>query len=898
LRLSDYFDDRGSPRFRRLGLSFAAKQHDDIRDTFGSRMEGDFSSPGRREFISARAAHRASEAMEKDAIKTRERTQNLLQQLSNMDKHLVKDVCERQLQMIFCEIPQFSKYLPPGVQQPDLLPAEIHKEEEYKDRRAAERWNAYFGDKNWVEGGKMGWLLPRKEILQLNETLIVWSRATRGINYPLGMDRSTFVRFLLDCGLVDQEKVPLFWAVQIFDSVARPVRVCPADATWAMTAPAMFAVNRWTLMSVLDPIIRQHFDSSNSSGFMSWLTSAVQHLPSYIREETLERVLKTPVTDCNEEFNDAKVRGQNSPMPPSVDGVTHMSENEIPNMEVQVTGIGGAISGYNIPPWLQPPERPVSSLNTTRQTLTREWLVQSMLAEPEVLNIIMQYFPIFRKLHESYAPEGNMHYPKFMQFCLDFRLAPELVPCEFVKVLYESAQCTDALFLPPVQSESGQPVRRSASKETVSSTITRGSRRPRPVESIESHDGVGSRRARSRASGTGSLRQHLEENTDSMAAGETPIPDVPEVPASFGPNSFVEVIFKTTFNYLGFYGNIAQQSTGAYARAVWTISYLHFVFSHLHDSLQRRSTHGEPIPDLPLITALRAVPKQGWQWPAPIDPKSLSKPLLQRVVMPFASEGQHRAKRRRLNIHAPKLKPSMHTATSIRVLHFASKLKPMSNDTREDLAEEFATQRGSKLVREEDCKTSAATSVAHSHSSSDDDSHDPLLSIDSSPFSGPDPVAAARKLAGSGIGTVRKKSIDERPSSGPQPAPKSDTEAWPLEDLFQAEAGLPTISKERCTLCSENTLRCPWGNPGCRGCSIIDGLTLEMHPLSNLIKETPRGIKISKPKAVGRMPLVWRRDGFTPPPVKGASRESLRSRAGSSRATTARSWKERTGGIH
>lgn len=404
-----------------------------------------------------------------------------------------------------------------------------------------------------------------------------------------------------------------------------------------------------------------------------------------------------------------------------------------------------------------------------------------------------------------------------------------------------------------------------------------------------------------------SLRQHLEENTDAMAAGETPIPDVPEVPASFGPNAFVEVIFKTTFNYLGFYGNIAQQSTGAYTRAVWTISYLHFVFSHLHDSLHRRSTQGVPVPDLPLITALRAVPKQSWQWPAPIDPDSWSKPLLQRVVMPLASEGQHRSKRRRLNLHAPKLRPSMHTATSIRVLHFASKLKPMSNHTGEELADELATQRRSKLVQEEDCKTSAATSsVAHSHSSSDEDLHDPPLSIDSSPFSGHDPVSAARKLTGLGLGTARKKSNGELPTSGPQPAPKGDTEAWPLEDLFQAEAGLPTILKGNCTLCGENTLQYPWGNPGCRGCSIIDSLTLDMHPLSNLIKETTRGIRISKPKAVGRMPLVWRRDGFTPPPVKGASRDSLRSRAGSSRATTARSsrattarsWKERTGAVH
>jgi len=270
--------------------------------------------------------------------------------------------------------------------------------------------------------------------------------------------------------------------------------------------------------------------------------------------------------------------------------------------------------------------------------------------------------------------------------------------------------------------------------------------------------------------------------------------------------------------------------------------------------------------------------------------------------MPVASEGQHRAKRRRLNLHAPKLKPSTHTATSIRVLHFASKLKPTPKDTGK------GKRRRSKPVPEEQehGKTSDATSsAAHSCSSSDDSSPE-------SPSSGRDlaVVSAARKSASLVWGARKSSNFDEeRPASGSQPAPKNDAEAWPLEDLFQAEAGLPTISKGRCTLCGENTLRCPWGNPGCRGCSIIDGLTLDMHPLSNLIRQRPGGSKVGKPKAVGRMPLVWRRDGLTPPPVKIASRESLRSRAASARPSprsarapagrsTAKSWKEKTGAVH
>lgn len=218
LKLSNYFDECGRPRFRRLGVSFAAKQHPDIKELFGSQIENGASARSSREFefIGTRAAHRASEALERDAISSRGRTRKLLEQMSSMDKHIVEDVRERQLELIFGDMPHFSDYLPPGVQLADLLPAEIRKEVEYKDRRDAQRWNSYFTESGWIEGDKMGWLLPQEHILQLNEALTVWARAARGMNYTLGVDRSTFVRFILDCGLVDQQKVPLFWAVKIF----------------------------------------------------------------------------------------------------------------------------------------------------------------------------------------------------------------------------------------------------------------------------------------------------------------------------------------------------------------------------------------------------------------------------------------------------------------------------------------------------------------------------------------------------------------------------------------------------------------------------------------------------------------------------------------------------------
>ncbi|CAK0800079.1 unnamed protein product, partial [Prorocentrum cordatum] len=62
------------------------------------------------------------------------------------------------------------------------------------------------------------WMFSRDEVCLLLQVAELWSRATRGPRGSRGMDRPTFCRMLLDLGLVDQERVPFFWAAALFDS--------------------------------------------------------------------------------------------------------------------------------------------------------------------------------------------------------------------------------------------------------------------------------------------------------------------------------------------------------------------------------------------------------------------------------------------------------------------------------------------------------------------------------------------------------------------------------------------------------------------------------------------------------------------------------------------------------
>merc|ERR1711871_800742 len=125
----------------------------------------------------------------------------------------------------------------------------------------AERATHLFQEKSWTCGATMGWMFTREEVLILVQIVGLWSRALRPGLPPCVIDRTTFCRLILDLGLVDQERVPFFWAVSLFDEKAKTLRCCPVEACSTSTSPIVGTINTWMLVCILDVIIRRLFNA-------------------------------------------------------------------------------------------------------------------------------------------------------------------------------------------------------------------------------------------------------------------------------------------------------------------------------------------------------------------------------------------------------------------------------------------------------------------------------------------------------------------------------------------------------------------------------------------------------------------------------------------------------------
>jgi hypothetical protein len=68
-----------------------------------------------------------------------------------------------------------------------------------------------------------------------------------------------------------------------------------------------------------------------------------------------------------------------------------------------------------------------------------------------------------------------------------------------------------------------------------------------------------------------------------------------------------------------------------------------------------------------------------------------------------------------------------------------------------------------------------------------------------------------------------------------------DKRMWTIAEIFEVEAGKPSIIDGFCALCAEEAGTELWGNPFCRGCSIVDSLSFQYHPFRILLQEWPHG---------------------------------------------------------
>merc|ERR1712190_169533 len=94
-----------------------------------------------------------------------------------------------------------------------------------------------------------------------------------------------------------------------------------------------------------------------------------------------------------------------------------------------------------------------------------------------------------------------------------------------------------------------------------------------------------------------------------------------------------------------------------------------------------------------------------------------------------------------------------------------------------------------------------------------------------------------------------------------------------VEELPQPESrdpdqllGTLCVVDDFCKLCRRRVRCGRWGNPKCRGCSIVDRLSFEHHPFYHLLVDHASDIKLQAP--VAEWPHMVSRADLTPPPLR------------------------------
>jgi hypothetical protein len=651
--LRDYFDQQGIRRFRNLSLSFAAKQNPQITSTFGSTSENKEKAVAKSNALSARAYRLATEVLDRDKQREASENKNNYDGLGASERFRNTDVRQRQHEMLFLEVPSWRQYLPPGIALESLMPLEISKDEEREERRKDEKMNASLGVDTDVKlhKGAEQWLLTHAEIQDVLQSLSTWTTATRTAANSVGVDRGTYCRYILDCGLVDQVRVPYFWAVSLFDCHAKPCRYwhnSEGNDAYQMPAGSVAhfvpMVNKWNFLLILDTLLRQHFDDTTKQKFISSLHQVVLQKSPMLKSALAGKQLKG-AQDDHEAPGLQNVRGSLAMLQPIPQGQT-MVQNA----------------------------RPAEGSDLKDTITRRDRLVSAMLIEPEVIKLSEQYKEIFVRLHSCYCDhKQHVSFANFLQFCHDFRFVPRIASTYALQLAYASAECIEineirekkkvnrntssphgrpsvrsptegqrhsrprktigansiklaGTGLPPVPGLSAPPaeldtprqmrssnmkIQRKASKELVLNVEP--SKPPLDPEAFDSAEPLSptmplsdeAHRRRSRkVSGekkksTGGTRRsvaitgvgHPEEDTPTVQEDE--YVEVVRKESCFGLSAFTETLCKSAFVYLASYGNDVQRGTSSRGKMMWLITYLHCVTDHLLNSRAKRTPkHG------------------------------------------------------------------------------------------------------------------------------------------------------------------------------------------------------------------------------------------------------------------------------------------------------------------
>ncbi|CAK0880317.1 unnamed protein product [Prorocentrum cordatum] len=846
LPLNQYFDDLGAPRFEAPAvLSFAAQQLPSAR--FGSRAEAPaVSLAGSLPPISRRAALAAVEARDRDLEACKERGGKLWA-VPPDQRVRVDDVRSRQLELLFCGIAGFELGLPPWVRRDDLLPAEADRGADYQNRVLIERENSTLREmtleSSGVEIQREGWLLSFPEILAVLQVASLWARAAQGPGCLLGLERPTFCRLVLDLGLVDQKRVPYFRLVSQFDSLARLVSVPLRGQPNGMVVQPILS---WRLfLTLMSHVFRQHFsNSSTKSTFVSALLDIVRlRLPESVIEDS--GVDDAKLGDLLSGVLPARVfADKGSSAKAWLDFMVQDSEAAD---DEEVLGA-------------QVPEMP-QNVNIFREELMKEQRLRSLLVEPEVLHVLAVYMPLFRQLHACYAEGGSMGFREFQQFCADFGLVPALSSTHQLRGIFESVETVDALgeeallHLREAQEGCGEgPPPPSLSRSSLSSRddevapwrrvvelarqcekarqqeLSREQKRSAAVASPTPFAGARQSKralavrkldAPSDMTRMGTWHQALRGGGDGPAARHVTRATSKEVGrrARFGARALAEALCRIAFTWLGSYGNSRQQRMGGYARVLWLLAFVREAAAQLRQSLRRRSeTLRGPLERALALTeeALWGVPPAEEQLPL-LPPTTVGEVLLR--------PEQRRARGR--GGQAPATSP--------------------------ENSEQEAAAEGSREPKLRSARPRAGRR---------------RNSVPSLPRGGVAAGgAAAAPLACPGVSAVRSQSLERPCSSDTDASPRSPAvkkrsslfpvgkplESCEIPDAPRLDALADALAQEEeedlppdseciasgaCRLCRRECGGDPhgaWGNPRCRGCSLVDRLHLADHALRPLL---------------------------------------------------------------
>ncbi|CAE7611913.1 unnamed protein product [Symbiodinium sp. CCMP2456] len=600
LALSDHFDSFGKCRFQRLGLAFAAKQFTPKPVAPQRSLTESLTDETRKP--SAKAFILSQEALAADFERWSQHTRGISDSIKEVDRHKDADVKKRQSDILFAELPFYLEFLPESVPL-ESLESEMDREKPGFPRR-------------WPSQSRK---FRRTESQALIEIFRAWSFASWPLGgAELGMDRATFSRFVLDVGLVDQRKVPLYWSLSLFDCLSHTTRVCAKDDPIPMSAPLLPMVKWWDILAIVEVLTCQHFRTSTTALRVKFIENVAEisrfRLPAYalkafnISQAQIELVLQGVKTDSNES-DDEQAKGH----------------QEMPSKAVESRRSGNEAKELGT----------ASKEQMVRMEEARGQRQKGSLVEPEVLHLLWQHEAVFQELHAAYADhEGHMTFAALTQLCKDFSLAPHLISLHQLRKIYESAECLDTTTGAPARIDLGQDFglkkgrgaspsrspqasgrRRSVDASTTSthSDTVRSARRPSDVSglrnkrsTIVSLGKINARHAavsdspsqsRRRSIEAGSISGHsANERLGSMLPWERLVLKVREASSrlqttvsSVGFQALMEILCKVAYTYLGCYGNMQQRSMSPLLQTVWLLVYLRFSTESYRRSLEKRS---------------------------------------------------------------------------------------------------------------------------------------------------------------------------------------------------------------------------------------------------------------------------------------------------------------------